>query len=95
MKCPHCGAEGYTATPAELFALNLRTVREALGMTQMDLAEKTGIHNTKISMIENASRVPHLGDVAQICAVLDISYTDMIGDLLTEDDVRKRKILET
>ncbi len=53
------------------FTLQLKTIRTLRGLTQEQLAEKTGVPNTYISMMETGKIIP-VGDwEARIKAALD------------------------
>lgn len=46
--------------------------RKALGMTQEDLAEKSGISQTLISYIESGKRVPSVMQMVSVLSALDM-----------------------
>ena len=49
---------------------NLQRMRKNCGMTQKELAEKTGIRQSNISRIENGSASPTIDTLARIAAGL-------------------------
>lgn len=56
----------------EVFGLNVKKRRTALGYTQEVLAEKSGLHTTYISAIERAKRSIALGNVQKLANALEI-----------------------
>ena len=48
----------------------LRLVRETRGITQLELAKMTGIHNTKLCMFEKGWRTPSPDEVKRLRKVL-------------------------
>ena len=59
-------------SPEEQFARNLRSRRQAAGMSQEQLADRTGLHPTEISRLERAAREPRLGTMLKLAKGLDI-----------------------
>ena len=55
-------------TPKERFAANLRRQRLANGLSQEQLAAKTGLHPSEVSRLERAVREPRLGTIAKLVA---------------------------
>jgi transcriptional regulator with XRE-family HTH domain len=52
-------------------AANVRRTRKLLGMTQVDLAESSGVDQGTISLIETAKTTPNCFDVANIAEALN------------------------
>jgi predicted transcriptional regulator len=46
--------------------------RKSLGMTQVDLADKSGVSQSMIALIESGTRVPHLMSFVSILSALDM-----------------------
>ena len=59
------------------FGFAVRTRREALGLTQEDLADKAQIHRTYVSDIERGSRNVSLVNIDRLAASLAISLPDL------------------
>jgi transcriptional regulator with XRE-family HTH domain len=60
-------------TPEERFAANLRRQRLAKGLSQEQLAEKTGLHPSEVSRLERAVREPRLGTIVKVARGLGVS----------------------
>jgi len=57
---------------AERFGLNLARLRQASGLTQADLAARTSMHRTEISLLERGRRVPRIGTLVKLAAALKV-----------------------
>lgn len=57
----------------------LKTVREAAGMSQERLAFEAGIHRTYISLLERDKKSPTLYVLFRICKALNISAAEFIA----------------
>jgi transcriptional regulator with XRE-family HTH domain len=68
-------------SPEEQFARNLRRRREAAGMSQQQLAERTGLHPTEISRLERAVREPRLKTMLRLAHGLDIGIEKLVADI--------------
>jgi transcriptional regulator with XRE-family HTH domain len=68
-------------TPEAQFARNLRQRRQAAGLSQEQLADKTGLHPTEISRLERAAREPRLGTMLRLARGLDISIEKLVADI--------------
>jgi transcriptional regulator with XRE-family HTH domain len=68
-------------SPEEQFARNLRRRRQAAGLSQEQLAEKTGLHPTEISRLERAAREPRLGTMLRLAQGLDIAIEKLVADI--------------
>lgn len=60
----------------ERFGFALKARREALGMTQEELAAKAGIHRTYLSDVERGSRNICLLNIERVAAALRIPLGD-------------------
>jgi len=58
--------------PLVVFSRNLRALREAAGITQEELALRTGIDLSNISRYEAAKRDPSVRTVARLAAGLQV-----------------------
>jgi DNA-binding XRE family transcriptional regulator len=68
-------------SPEEQFARNLRRRREAAGLSQQQLADRTGLHPTEISRLERAVREPRLGTMLKLARGLDIGIEKLVTDI--------------
>lgn len=62
--------------------MRLKTIREAQGLSQKELADKVGLTDKAISAYEREKRMPNLRVVKKIAKVLDCK----VDDLLKDDD---------
>ncbi|WP_432457936.1 helix-turn-helix transcriptional regulator [Cellulomonas iranensis] len=73
-------------TPESRFAMNLRALREALGINQSEFARRVteagleGFHQTTVSRIEKGERPVRLGEAAIIAQVLGVPVDRMTGE---------------
>lgn len=58
-------------TAKHYLASNIRRVRKMLGMTQVSLAESSGVDQGTISLIETGKTTPNCFDVANIAEALN------------------------
>jgi transcriptional regulator with XRE-family HTH domain len=61
----------------------LRAARRAAGMTQLQLSEELGVHETAVTNWERGERVPRvdrLGELARALKVSPADLTDLAGD---------------
>lgn len=59
--------------------VRLRTVREAAGLSQRELAKRAGVTNSTISLIEQESHAPSLASLHRILTALPISLADFFA----------------
>ena len=55
----------------------ITTNRKKLGLTQQELADKTGINRSMISHIESEDYVPSIPQLEQLSSCLDFDITDL------------------
>lgn len=55
------------------FGERVRTLRNALGLSQEKLAEKAGVHRTYIGMIERGEKNITLSNIEKIASALGVS----------------------
>jgi len=88
-------------TPSDIsdaiFARRLREVREAIGLTQQQLADpmaSTGnkIHRSTIGKIENGDRPVTVGEAVQIAGILDVDLADLLTEPATDLDVQEARM---
>lgn len=58
--------------------------RKSLGLTQQDLAEKTGINRSMISHLESEDYIPSIPQLEQLAACLNFDITDVFVDNSSE-----------
>jgi transcriptional regulator with XRE-family HTH domain len=58
--------------PAETFARNVAQARTRAGMTQEDVAGRSGVHPTEVSRIERGQRDPRVSTVVRLAAALGV-----------------------
>ena len=66
-----------TMTPGAV-RLRLKEIRKKMGLTQIELAEKTGLHEQTISRLEGDPRQIEFDTIEKICKALNISVDDLI-----------------
>jgi DNA-binding XRE family transcriptional regulator len=68
-------------SPEEQFARNLRRLRHAAGLSQEQLADRTGLHPTEISRLERAAREPRLGTIIRLASGLGVRIEKLVADI--------------
>jgi transcriptional regulator with XRE-family HTH domain len=63
------------------FAANLRALRREKGLSQEQLAAKTGLHPTEISRLERAVREPRLGTIVRLARGLDVGVESLVSGI--------------
>lgn len=58
---------------------NLRRLREAAGLTQIELSEKIGVKQGSYSAWERGEAMPSVANLLRLCAVLDTSADVLLG----------------
>ena len=69
------------ATPdiRERFGYAVKVRREALGLTQEDLADKAGIHRTYLSDVERGTRNLSLVNIERLAAGLSVRMSELFA----------------
>jgi transcriptional regulator with XRE-family HTH domain len=62
----------------ERFGLAVKAGREALGLTQEELADRAGIHRTYLSDVERGSRNVSLLNIERLASALDLEASDLL-----------------
>ena len=57
----------------------LKSAREAVGMSQERLAFEAGVHRTYISLLERDRKSPTLNVLIRICRALGISAAELVA----------------
>jgi transcriptional regulator with XRE-family HTH domain len=65
----------------ERFGERLRQLREEKGMSQIALAEKIGVEQPGISLVENGKQEPCLRYIELLAMGLDVTLSKMFKDL--------------
>ena len=73
--------QGMSRHLQENFPIGLRQRREALGLTQQELADIAGLTSTAVAMIERGERSPNLDTAARLCWALDVAAGVTVGEL--------------
>jgi transcriptional regulator with XRE-family HTH domain len=63
------------------FGRKVRSERIRLGLSQEELASRTGVHRTYIGMIERAEKNITLGNIARIAHALGVKVRDLAQEL--------------
>lgn len=58
---------------------NLRKLREALGISAAELAERSGLTPAAISQIETGKREPSLSSILAIMKVIPAKFEKLVG----------------
>ena len=64
-----------------MLGLELRTAREAAGMTQEELAHRAQVDRTYISMLENDRKSPTIDMLFRLCHAMDASPSAIIRNV--------------
>ena len=62
----------------ELFAANLRRLRNARGFSQEELAHRAGIDRTYVSLLERCQYAASLDVVGSVAAALGVEAADLL-----------------
>ena len=74
------------------FGRSLRFVRLCRGIEQIELAEKTGLSSSYISLLEAGKRSPSWETLAQLLGALNVTMT-LVSMLMERDDTFVRPIM--
>lgn len=66
---------------ARAFGEVLRTARKERGLSQENLADKSGYHRTYISLLERGLKSPSLQTIFQLAYVLNIPPSKLLEDV--------------
>lgn len=66
-------------TAAENLSRNLRALRDAQGMTQQRLSERSGVPRATLATLESGSGNPTLAVMLRIASALNVSLEELIG----------------
>ena len=62
----------------DIFADNLRSLMEEVGITQSELADESGLTRATINRYLKKQRMPDLRALINICYILECEVTDLI-----------------
>lgn len=62
-----------------MFSNRLREIRTKKGLTQKELAEKSGLSQVNISFYETGRFMPNLFSLQCLCGALDMTLTEFLG----------------
>jgi transcriptional regulator with XRE-family HTH domain len=65
----------------DVFAANLRRVREARGLSQEALAHVAGLNTTHVAKIERSEREPGVRTVAKLAVALGVSAAELFDGI--------------
>jgi transcriptional regulator with XRE-family HTH domain len=58
---------------------NLRAARKKLGLTQEQVAERSGVHSTEVSRIEAGKRDPQVSTLRKLAAALEVPPGELLN----------------
>lgn len=64
----------------KLFAANLRAIRLAKGITQVDLAEKLGITQPSYAKLESGDSSPNLRTICRLAEALNCDLLELLQE---------------
>lgn len=74
---------------AQLFGARLRELRAAAGLTQRELAKRSGTSSAAISNFEAGNNAPTLGTLVRLADALECNVTDLV-EVLNRTKARRR-----
>lgn len=74
----------------------IRKYREACGISQVQLAQKLGVSNSRVSNWEQGINRPDADIIADICRALNVSPSDLLNVRLSQDELNEheRKLIK-
>lgn len=66
---------------AERFAANLRTAREAAGISQEELGFRADLHRNQVGKLERGTQMPRIDSLAKLCGALEIEYAVLMAGI--------------
>ncbi len=67
--------------PLDIFAANLRRIRQERGLSQERLAHKAELNMTHVSKIERSEREPGVRTVSKLARALGVSAVDLFDGI--------------
>jgi len=72
-------------TSGHLFGEHLRELRQKRGLTQVDLAERCGFPQARISELERGGRTPNLVTIIRLALALECKVSALVSVFDKED----------
>ena len=66
------------------FGMNVRRIRSHAGLSQEELADRSGLHRTYVGGIERGERNPSLKNIVALAAGLGCNFEELLAGLLKE-----------
>jgi transcriptional regulator with XRE-family HTH domain len=66
------------------FAANLRSLREAAGLSQEETAFRAAIHRTQVSLLEGGRRMPRVSTLVRLAGSLGVTPNDLLDGIAWE-----------
>lgn len=76
---------GVGRTAGEVFGARVREIRQKRGMTQVELGERLGFPQNRVSEIENGSRSPTLVTILRLAIALECKPSALLTSFDQED----------
>lgn len=64
------------------FGQRLRAKRDVLGVSQEELADRSGLHRTYVSQLERGLKSPSLNTLYALASALKVDVADLVRDLV-------------
>ncbi len=68
-------------SPSDRFSANLRGLRDLSGLTQEELAFRSAIHRTQISLLECGGRLPRVETLVKLAGSLRTTPNDLLDGI--------------
>ncbi len=86
---------GGNRSPEQAFGVTLRKIRSRRGLSQQQLADKSGYHRTYVGLLERGQKSPSLRTLFNIAETLQVRPSDILVSVerivsRTEKKSRKR-----
>jgi transcriptional regulator with XRE-family HTH domain len=72
-----------------ILGLTIKRERESLGISQDELAKRSGLHRTYVSALERGARNPSIGSVEKIAQALRVSVAKLFEDQAGNDRTKE------
>lgn len=66
-------------TPGGMFGDRVREIRHEKGLTQVDLSDRLGLPQSRVSEIESGARAPNLVTILRLAVALDCKVTELMA----------------
>ncbi len=71
-----------TARVGRRFGKNLASRRRQLDISQVETAERSGLHRTEISLLERGLRIPQLDTIIQVAGGVEAEPCDLLAGMV-------------